>query len=78
MDVVEAAYQYGRNLGLAFQIVDDVLDFKVSEDEFGKPVFADLSLGLATAPVLYAAQEYPELYPLMDRNFSDKEDVERV
>lgn len=49
-DVVEACYQFGRNLGLCFQIVDDMLDYTVSEAKFGKPVGADLKLGLATAP----------------------------
>jgi geranylgeranyl pyrophosphate synthase len=39
--------------------VDHLLDFTVTADTFGKPVNADLSLGLATAPVLYAANEFP-------------------
>ena len=50
------AYQYGRNVGLAFQLVDDMLDFISSEQMLGKPAAADLKLGLATAPVLFAAQ----------------------
>jgi geranylgeranyl pyrophosphate synthase len=60
------------------QLIDDVLDFVVTADQFGKPVNADLSLGLATAPVLYAAQTYPELLPLMERKFSNEGDVEIV
>ena len=78
VQIQEAAYKYGRCLGMAFQIVDDVLDFVVSSDSFGKPVNADLRLGIATAPVLYAAQKFPELYPLIDREFSEKGDVEIV
>lgn len=39
------------------QLVDDLLDFTSSESVMGKPTAADLKLGLATAPVLYAAQE---------------------
>ncbi|KAJ1647013.1 coq1 putative hexaprenyl diphosphate synthase [Coemansia asiatica] len=74
-DIVEAAYIYGRNLGIAFQLIDDLLDFTVSSAEFGKPVGADLELGLATAPVLYAWQEYPELGPLVARKFSEQGDV---
>ncbi|ORX72434.1 terpenoid synthase [Linderina pennispora] len=74
-DVVEAAYIYGRNLGIGFQLIDDLLDFTVSAKEFGKPVGADLELGLATAPVLYAWQEYPELGPLVARKFSNEGDV---
>jgi hexaprenyl-diphosphate synthase len=59
-------------------LVDDVLDFVVTQDEFGKPVNADLSLGLATAPVLYASEQYPELNPLIERNFKESGDVELV
>ncbi|CAG8479501.1 13691_t:CDS:2 [Ambispora leptoticha] len=75
-EISDIAYDYGRNLGLAFQLVDDMLDFTSSSDEFGKPVGADLKLGLATAPVLYAWEEFPELGPLIDRKFKDKGDIE--
>ncbi|KAJ2061733.1 coq1 putative hexaprenyl diphosphate synthase [Coemansia sp. S146] len=74
-DIVEAAYIYGRNLGIAFQLIDDLLDFTVSAAELGKPVGADLELGLATAPVLYAWQEYPQLGPLVARKFAQEGDV---
>ncbi|KAJ3209694.1 coq1 putative hexaprenyl diphosphate synthase [Dinochytrium kinnereticum] len=74
-EVSEAVYQYGRNLGLAFQLVDDMLDFVSSAETFGKPVNADLKLGLATAPVLFAAQKFPELQPLIDRQFQQPGDV---
>ncbi|KAJ1664779.1 coq1 putative hexaprenyl diphosphate synthase [Coemansia sp. RSA 1813] len=77
-DVVEAAYIYGRQLGIAFQLVDDLLDFTVTSTELGKPVGADLELGLATAPVLYAWQEFPELGPLVARKFAHKGDVARA
>ncbi|QSS59036.1 decaprenyl-diphosphate synthase subunit 1, partial [Histoplasma capsulatum] len=50
-EIVEAAYSYGRNLGLAFQLVDDMLDYTIHGDELGKPAGADLELGLATAPL---------------------------
>ena len=60
-DVVEAAYSYGRNLGLAFQLVDDMLDYTISGAELGKPAGADLELGLATAPLLFAWKNKPEL-----------------
>ncbi|KAJ2996470.1 coq1 putative hexaprenyl diphosphate synthase [Globomyces sp. JEL0801] len=76
VEIQDAAYSYGRNLGLAFQLVDDMLDFVVTNDQFGKPVNADLSLGLATAPVLYAAEEYPELFPLIERKFDQPSDVD--
>ncbi|KAK0553564.1 coq1 putative hexaprenyl diphosphate synthase [Tilletia horrida] len=57
-EIRDAAYWYGRNLGMAFQLVDDLLDFRTTSNMFGKPSGgADLQLGLATAPVLYAWQE---------------------
>lgn len=53
--VQEAAYEYGKNLGIAFQLIDDVLDVRASQVEFGKPSHgADMRLGLATGPVLFA------------------------
>lgn len=56
-ELSEIAYQYGRNLGLAFQLVDDLLDFVSSSATMGKPTAADLKLGLATAPVLFACEK---------------------
>lgn len=53
----EIAFQYGRNVGLAFQLVDDLLDFVSSSEAMGKPTAADLKLGLATAPVLFACEK---------------------
>jgi len=75
-EVEEQAYEYGRHLGLAFQLVDDLLDFVSSAAVLGKPAANDLKLGLATGPVLYAAQEYPELNKLISRRFSESGDPE--
>lgn len=77
-ETVEAAYSYGRNLGLAFQLVDDMLDYTVSSTQFGKPAGADLELGLATAPLLFAWKHNPELGALVGRKFAQEGDVERV
>lgn len=77
-EVIEAAYSYGRNLGLAFQLVDDMLDYTVDQVELGKPAGADLGLGLATAPLLFAWKQYPELGPLVGRKFSEEGDVQKV
>ena len=52
----EAMGEYGRNLGLAFQIVDDVLDLTASEDVLGKPVASDLREGKATLAVIHALE----------------------
>ena len=48
--------EYGRNLGLAFQIVDDVLDLTADEDVLGKPVASDLREGKATLAVIHALE----------------------
>ncbi|THC93341.1 hypothetical protein EYZ11_007167 [Aspergillus tanneri] len=77
-EVVEAAYSYGRNLGLAFQLVDDMLDYTITDAELGKPAGADLQLGLATAPLLFAWKENPELGPMVGRKFSREGDVQRA
>ena len=59
--VIENCYNFGKNLGICFQLVDDLLDFTVSSKDLGKPAGADLDLGIATAPVLYAWKEDPSL-----------------
>jgi len=68
--------EYGRNLGLAFQIVDDVLDLTAAEDVLGKPVASDLREGKATLAVIHAlergtgAEREAIRTVLADRNFS--------
>jgi len=75
-EVVEAAYLYGRNLGLAFQLVDDMLDYTTSSQTLGKPAGADLELGLATAPLLFAWKDNQQLGVLVGRKFSADGDVQ--
>ena len=48
---------YGRNLGLAFQVTDDLLDFQGDEERLGKPVLSDLSEGRITLPLIYALRQ---------------------
>ncbi|XP_041817661.1 decaprenyl-diphosphate synthase subunit 1 [Chelmon rostratus] len=77
-EVHEIAYQYGKNVGIAFQLVDDVLDFTSAANHLGKPSAADLKLGLATGPVLFACQQFPELHAMIMRRFSYKGDVDQA
>ena len=42
LDLVHIAYEYGKNLGIAFQLVDDWLDFSADAKQLGKPAAADL------------------------------------
>lgn len=44
-------------IGLFFQLIDDVLDFSSCSEVLGKPTSADLKLGIATGPVLFACQQ---------------------
>jgi octaprenyl-diphosphate synthase len=54
--VVESMAEYGRNAGLAFQLVDDLLDFTASSEQLGKPVLSDLKEGKVTLPLIFALQ----------------------
>lgn len=56
----EAMRQFGYTVGVAFQIVDDVLDFTADAAHVGKPVAKDLRQGLVTLPALYYLEEHPE------------------
>ena len=51
------------------------MDFTSTSLVMGKPALNDLKSGLATAPVLYAAEEFPQLSPLIRRRFRDEGDV---
>jgi octaprenyl-diphosphate synthase len=55
-EIEEAMAEYGRNAGLAFQLVDDLLDFTASHEQLGKPVLSDLKEGKVTLPLIFALQ----------------------
>ncbi len=71
-------YRFGRQLGLAFQVVDDILDFTGSDQQLGKPAASDLASGYLTAPALYALQERPALAGLIEREFCEVGDLEQA
>jgi len=58
-DGVAALARYGRAVGLAFQVVDDILDFTADEARLGKPVGSDLLSGQVTLPVLFHLERHP-------------------
>lgn len=64
---VQALADFGYNLGMAFQVVDDILDFTGTEEELGKPVGSDLRQGTVTLPALLLLERYPDNNPV--RNF---------
>lgn len=76
--MAENLYGYGRHFGLAFQIVDDILDFTASTEILGKPTGSDLVSGNLTAPVLYALEEKPYLEVLIEREFAQPGDIEQA
>ncbi len=59
-DQVNALKQYALNFGLAFQIIDDILDFVGDERLLGKPIGSDLSEGAITLPSIIYAEKYPQ------------------
>lgn len=70
-NVCEQMYEFGKNLGLSFQIVDDILDFTQSAEQLGKPAGADLAKGNLTAPVIYAMEQEPKLREIIESEFSE-------
>jgi octaprenyl-diphosphate synthase len=60
---VKALGDYGMNLGMAFQVADDLLDFTADEKILGKPVLSDLKEGHVTLPIIYALEAEPRALP---------------
>ena len=74
-DKLDCLYEFGKNIGLAFQVVDDILDFTGNDKQLGKPAVSDLASGYLTAPVLYALEENKNLSVLINRELVEKEDL---
>jgi geranylgeranyl pyrophosphate synthase len=78
---INAMRFFGRETGMAFQIVDDILDFTSDETRLGKPVGSDLRQGLFTLPVLYYMEQHPDdrdIAALLNGRSGDGERVDRV
>jgi all-trans-nonaprenyl-diphosphate synthase len=71
-------YNYGKHLGLAFQVVDDILDFTQDSETLGKPAGSDLASGNVTAPTLYAMRKNPELAAMISSKFKEEGSLERA
>lgn len=70
------AWNMGHYIGMAFQIIDDILDYQGDEDMVGKPLMADIQQGIYTLPLIYAMQGDREtLAPILTKkaSFSDHE-----
>jgi geranylgeranyl pyrophosphate synthase len=59
-DVIEALRTFGYEIGMAFQVVDDVLDFTGEQATVGKPVASDLRQGLITLPTIIYMESHPD------------------
>lgn len=57
--IVETGEQIGRSLGLAYQILDDILDYTGSADTIRKPILQDIQNGIYTLPLLFAIEAHP-------------------
>ncbi len=80
---IKALEDYGRNLGMAFQIVDDLLDFTADEKDLGKRLGTDLAEGKVTLPILTALKNGPRddterLKSILVKKSSDPKDLEWV
>jgi all-trans-nonaprenyl-diphosphate synthase len=64
-------YEYGKNLGLSFQVVDGILDFTQSAELPGKPAGSDLAKGNLTAPVIFALEQSPKLREIIETEFHE-------
>jgi octaprenyl-diphosphate synthase len=61
--IEESMAEYGRSAGLAFQLVDDLLDFTASPEQLGKPVLSDLKEGKVTLPLIFALESSASPHP---------------
>jgi geranylgeranyl pyrophosphate synthase len=80
-DGLLAMERYGYHTGIAFQIVDDVLDFTSNHTQLGKPVGSDLREGIFTLPVLIYAKKYPndpDLNQLLEILRADQPAIDRL
>ena len=77
---VKMLREYGYNLGIAFQIVDDILDFIGTEEELGKPTGSDLTQGTFTLPAMLLLEHYPEDNPVRElfQNKDKQENIKRA
>lgn len=72
---------YGLETGMAFQIVDDILDYTAAQDTLGKPIGSDLLNGLVTLPAIYYAESHPadpDVRALPEGGWTDPERVSRL
>lgn len=80
-EIVNEIRHFGYQIGMAFQIVDDVLDFTGEQTTVGKPVASDLRQGLITLPALYYIEQNPddkEIQLLLSDRYYNHEGLDRL
>ena len=78
---IEAMRDFGYQIGMAFQIVDDILDFNGEQAAVGKPLGSDLLNGLVTLPAIYYAEAHPEdvgILSLPNGGWTNNENMTRL
>ncbi|BDP65386.1 hypothetical protein EfmJHP80_28820 [Enterococcus faecium] len=70
----------GLSIGMAFQIIDDILDYTKESQEIGKPVLEDMRQGVYSLPLIYSLQKNkPKLLPYLEKKAAmTEEDVDAV
>ena len=76
-DEVQAMRRYGYNIGMAYQVGDDLLDFEGDETDLGKPVGSDLLHGVLTLPTIMLQERYPQDNPV-SALFQDRDNAEKL
>lgn len=79
--VTASVKYFGYEIGMAFQIIDDILDFTSEQTTMGKPVASDLRQGIITLPVLYYLESHPDdqdMRKILDSNFCDEDCLGRL
>ncbi len=81
---IELLYSYGINLGIAFQLVDDILDYTEDQSTTGKPAGNDLRQGIVTLPLIYALQDaslngrQQKIQDMLNGQVKKEEDIREV
>ena len=80
LQVVRLASRIGRNIGLAFQIYDDILDYTADKATLKKPILEDLGQGIYTLPLILVKDQYPEIFApyLNKKNQITQVEIEEV
>jgi geranylgeranyl pyrophosphate synthase len=79
--VTTTVKKFGYEIGMAFQIIDDILDFTSEQTTMGKPVASDLRQGLITLPVLYYLENHPndnDMRNILESSFCDENCLGRL